>query len=106
MSNRMKFALPPVAEADAKFKFGDARYASIRQKICFIDCHPVEQKDSEQAKITWMMRKSNSGWRVAGMLVPGNDDKLTNLLSFENKIDVAQIRDSLSEPVSTTIDSK
>lgn len=104
VANRMKFDLPPVAQANAKFKFGDARYASIRQQICFVDCQLEEQTDSEQTTITWMMRKSNSGWRVAGMLVPGNDDSLSNLLSFESKIDLAQIRDSLSESVSATLD--
>ena len=106
VSSQLKFDLPPVADANSTFELDSPRYASIRGNVCFVDCwlsrNESNKQDSiEGSKITWMLRKTKSGWRLAGMLVPG--EKSENLLSFENKSDVAQIRDSLTEEVSTSV---
>lgn len=92
VSSRLKFDLPPVAEANERFELSAPRFASIRNNVCYID----SRIGDDQQKITWMLRQTEAGWRIAGMLVPGKDNTL-NLLSFENSYDIAQIRDSLAE---------
>ena len=107
VSSQLKFDLPPVADANSKFELDSPRFASIRRNVCFVDCRladsTVNTKESsiEPSKITWMLRKTKSGWRVAGMLVPG--EEFENLLSFESRSDLVQIRESLTEEVSTTV---
>ena len=104
VSSKLNFDLPPIADADTHFELSEPRYASIRKNICYIDCSiesADEPNDTGPQKISWMMRKTNSGWRVAGMLVPSKEQS-SNLLSFENVVDIKQIQDSLTEEVSTS----
>jgi len=99
VANRLKFDLPPVAEADEAIELSSVRFASIRNHVSYVDCRIA---DSEE-KITWMLRKTDLGWRIAGMLVP-RQDGTSNLLSFENSVDVTQIRNSLAEQISSSSD--
>ena len=106
ISNRLKFQLPPIAEKGAKLTIGEPVFNTIREKICFIDCDFAASADSEATEVTMMLRKSKRGWRVAGMMIESEESsEVKNLISFENRVDVAQIQSSVEEPVSTTVDS-
>lgn len=106
ISNRLKFQLPPIAEQGTKLTIGEPVFNTIREKICFIDCDFAASADSEATEVTMMLRKSKRGWRVAGMMIESEESsEVKNLISFENRVDVAQIQSSVEEPVSTTVDS-
>ena len=92
VSNKLKFSLPPLADEHAKLEIGEPQFGTVREKLCFVDCKIV---DSGSTDITFMLRNSKKGWRVAGMMVAGEDAEARNLLSFENVTDVSQIRESL-----------
>lgn len=105
ISNRLKFQLPPIAEHGTKLTIGEPKYNTIREKICFIDCSFAATNDSEATDVTMMLRKFKSGWRVAGMMIDADDSELKNLISFENSVDVAQIKSSIEEPISTSAET-
>ena len=96
VSNKLRFSLPPLGEVGAEIKTSDPQFGTLREKLCFVDC---TIRDSELSEITMMLRNSKQGWRIAGMMVHGEDSETKNLLSFENLTDVTQIRDSLAVSV-------
>ena len=69
-------------------KLGDALYATNRAQVAQVPCS-VTESNGESQSLMWMMRRSESGWRIAGLIV--NQDKSQELLSFENRSDVAAI---------------
>lgn len=99
ISTRTQFRLPPVASAAANIELDTPKYGTNREKLCYVDCkleEPDGQSDSERPeKMTWMLRKTKAGWRVAGMLIASSETQDVNLLSFENEADIEQIRSSL-----------
>ncbi len=94
--SQLQFSLPPLGEPNSKVTIQPAAFGTLRQKLCFVDCEIV---DSESTQVALMLRNGRQGWRVAGMLVDGNESESKNLLSFENLTDVEQIRDSLQASV-------
>lgn len=69
-------------------ELGDALYATNRAQVAQVPCSVTESNGDSQS-LTWMMRRSESGWRIAGLIV--NSGESQELLSFENKSDVAAI---------------
>jgi len=67
---------------------GDAVYATSRAKVAQVPC-TVTEKNGQKQSLLWMMRRSESGWRIAGLIV--NSGKSQELLSLENRADVAAI---------------
>jgi hypothetical protein len=102
IANRLDFHLPPVADANSRFELSDPRYSTNREKLCYIDSTFSGGK-IDQARMTWMLRKTKSGWRVAGMLIAGTQPDTQNLLSFENTTDINQIKASLTGDVSAAL---
>ena len=98
VTSRLDFDLPPIADSNAEFELSGLRFASIRKKVCFVDSR-VANSENDSEKVTWMLRKSKFGWRIAGMLVPDSNEEVQNLLSFESSTDVGQIRDNLTSEV-------
>jgi len=76
---------------DANVEVGDAMYATSRAKVAQVPC-TVTEKDGSKQTLTWMMRRSESGWRISGLII--NNDKTPEFLSLENKADVASIMGS------------
>lgn len=78
---------------EASLKVEEAIYATSRAKVAQVPC-TVTEKDGSTQTLTWMMRRGESGWRIAGLILDG--DKSPELLSLENKADVASIMGSES----------
>lgn len=72
----------------SSIEVGDAIYATSRAQVAQVPCS-VKEKDGDKQSLVWMMRRNESGWRIAGLIV--NSGKSQELLSFENKADVAAI---------------
>jgi hypothetical protein len=80
--------LEPMGSQGAKVQIGEAMYATDRAQVAQVPCDVIERDGSKQ-KITWLMRRGDEGWRVAGLIV--ESDKGPEFLSLENKADVASI---------------
>ena len=105
VANRLKFHLPPIADAATKFTVAEPAYGTIREKLCFVDCKFDDAENVENSTLTVMMRKTRSGWRIAGMMVDGEQTGTQNLLSFENSKDVLQIKSSVEDVSVETVDN-
>ncbi|QEG20689.1 ABC transporter substrate-binding protein [Mariniblastus fucicola] len=72
----------------SKVKVGEASYATSRAKVAQVPCTVVE-KDGSKQSLLWMMRRGDSGWRIAGLIVETGESQ--EFLSLENRADVAAI---------------
>ena len=60
----------------------------------------VSAADGSEQTIEWLMRHSESGWRIAGLIM--HSGKSSELLSLENKADVdAIVKSRGGEPADT-----
>ena len=80
--------LEAVGGPGASVSVGEALYATNRAQVAQVPCTVTGSKGAKQ-EIQWMMRHSESGWRVVGLIVASGDT--SELLSFENKADVAAV---------------
>jgi len=81
----------------AQFEIGQVRFATSKQEVAQVDCIVIDPAagTTNNYTITWVMRRQPTGWKIAGMLLPGPTDGAHDLLSFENALDVTQIRQAL-----------
>jgi len=80
--------LEAVGGPESTVEIEDAMYATSRGKVAQVPC-TVTEKDGKKQSLLWMMRRSDSGWRIAGLIV--DTGKSQEFLSLENKADVAAI---------------
>jgi hypothetical protein len=102
-TRRASFRIPPIGERNAVFEFSDPQYSTIKQQLCFVECRGIEEIDSQELEthVTWMLRKTKPGWRVAGMLVSDSSNGTGDLFSFENIDDIQQIKQGVSDDLSS-----
>jgi len=84
--------LQPMGSVKAKVKISPALYVTNKQQLAHVACTITEIEDGKpvEDELTWMVRKSKSGWRIFGMLLSlekGQQD----FLSLENAQDVDAI---------------
>lgn len=84
--------LQPMGSPDAKVTISPAVYVTNKQQLAHVDCMIAEVENGKTIRdqLTWMVRKSKSGWRIFGMLLTlegGQQD----FLSLENVQDVDAI---------------
>lgn len=84
--------LQPMGSADAKVEIGPAFYVTDKQQLAHVDCTITERVDGTviEDKLTWMVRKSQSGWRIFGMVLTMGEGH-QDFLSLENAQDVDTI---------------
>jgi len=95
VTSRQEFQIPPIGDVNTKCKFAEPQYGTKKQKLCYVECQTSDD-DSSDAMITWMMRATRQGWRVAGMMVEDTSNDSVNLISFENSKDVQQVKAELT----------
>ncbi len=79
---------------EASVEVGKACYATSRATVAQVPC-TVTEKDGSKQTLTWMMRRGESGWRIAGLIL--DSDKSPELLSLETKADVLAIMGTRSD---------
>lgn len=94
VTSRQEFQIPPIGDLNTKCKFAEPQFGTKKQKLCYIECQ-TSDVDGADATITWMMRATRRGWRVAGMMVEDTSNDSMNLISFENSKDVQQVKAEL-----------
>ena len=94
--------LQPMGSADAKVSISPAIYVTNKQKLAHVECTITEIEDGKpvEDQLTWMVRKSKSGWRIFGMLLTF-DEGQQDFLSLENVQDVDAILQMSGGDVST-----
>ena len=80
---------------ESTIEVGDAIYATSRALVAQVPCI-VTEKDGKVQTLYWMMRRAESGWRIAGLIV--NPGESQELLSLENRSDVAAIMTAKGGP--------
>lgn len=94
--------LQPMGSAEAEVEIQAAFYVTNKQQLAHVPCTITEIEDGKPVKdeLTWMVRKSKSGWRIFGMLLTlekGQQD----FLSLENAQDVDAILQMSGDNAST-----
>ena len=81
---------------------GKATFNSARQDIAIVPCvvEQVEDGSHHSFEISYLLKKKNVGWRISGIIVP-TESGSSDLLSFENTDDVAQIKASTRAEVAS-----
>ena len=94
--------LQPMGSADAKVEIGPALYVTNKQQLAHVGCSITEVEDGNtvEDELTWMVRKSKSGWRIFGMLLTLEDGR-RDFLSLENAKDVDAILQMSGDNAST-----
>lgn len=84
--------LQPMGSADAGVEIGPVAYVTNKQQLAHVNCTITENSDGSITKdeLTWMVRKSKSGWRIFGMLLTMEEGH-QDFLSLENAQDVDTI---------------
>ena len=84
--------LQPIGGKDAKVKIKQAVYATDKQRLAQVECVITEVEDGKEIsdELTWLVRKSKSGWRILGFMLR-DDNGVEDFLSFENVRDVDSI---------------
>ena len=94
--------LQPMGSTEAKVEISPAFYVTNKQQLAHVVCSITEIEDGKTIKdeLTWMVRKSKSGWRIFGMLLTLDDGK-QDFLSLENAQDVDAILQMSGDNAST-----
>ena len=74
--------LQPIGGKNAKVKIKDAVYATNKQRLAQVECVITEVEDGKELtdQLTWLVRKSKSGWRILGFMLR-DDDGVEDFLS-------------------------
>lgn len=104
-TSRAQLELEAPGDIDSRVSVSETRYATSQREIAEVDT-VFSSVDSSMpvARLSWMLRKQRNGWKIYGMIVFDEDDKL-DLLSFENPVDLARIVDSVETEVSPPVRS-
>lgn len=84
--------LQPMGSTEAEVEIQSAFYVTNKQQLAHVGCTITEMEDGKPVKdeLTWMVRKSKSGWRIFGMLLTLEEGQ-QDFLSLENAQDVDAI---------------
>ncbi len=84
--------LQPIGGKNAKVKIKPAVYATNKQRLAQVECVITEVDEGNEVsdELTWLVRKSKSGWRILGFMLR-DADGVEDFLSFENVRDVDAI---------------
>ncbi len=92
----LRFDLPLSfpGEPNATFSVSPGKFATSRQALCQVLCTITENSNgtTTDSELGWMLKKSRSGWRVCGMLLPLENDKPMDFLNFESTTDIANLK--------------
>ncbi len=100
--------LEPMGSSQARFEMGTIRYATIKNELAHVECEIVEpgSDSTDRNSITWVVRKQNVGWRIAGLLVKLAPDQPEDFLSFENTQDVEMIKSLASAEFDSELETR
>lgn len=86
--------LEPMGGPTSKYRIGEVRYATNKQKLAHVDTYVVDQVDGEdvEMEVTWQLHKHGLGWRISGVMLELGEGRSKDLLSLENQYDVAKLQ--------------
>jgi len=90
--------LEPMGGPHCTFDVRQASFATTQSKVAQVSCE-VTEPGADPARVTWMLRKQDTRWRISGLIVESETGQ-RDLLSFENPRDVARLagEDATAEP--------
>lgn len=86
--------LEPMGGPNSTYRVGEVRYATNKQKLAHVDTYVIDQVDGQpfEMEVTWQLHKHGAGWRISGVMLELEEGKAKDLLSLENKYDVAKLQ--------------
>lgn len=98
-TRRAELELGPPGSEKAEYKIGKTFYATSKKKVAQVECFVAEPDSSVPSKLLWILKRENTGWKIAGMMAYG-EDVTPDLVSFENRVDINRIKEALESPSS------
>lgn len=100
MSLTLRHDLPlsfPGAQ-DATVELGSAKFATSKQELCQVMCTITDTVDGveSESELGWVLKKANDGWRICGMLLPLEEGKPMDFLSFESSADLGRVKEMIA----------
>jgi hypothetical protein len=86
--------LEPMGGPTSTYRIGEVRYATNKQKLAHVDTYVVDKVDGNpyEMEVTWQLHKHGDGWRISGVMLELEEGKTKDLLSLENKYDIARLQ--------------
>lgn len=84
--------LQPIGSKNAKVEIKQAGFATDKMNLAQVACVVTDIENGKPVtdELTWVIRRSKSGWRILGFMLK-IDDQTQDFLSFENARDVDAI---------------
>jgi len=89
---RADMELQPPGGLAAKYSIGETLYTDIRQQGAHVEFF-VDVDDESPYKLYWVLKNTQSGWKISGMMME-NERDVPELLSFESRTDVQAIAEA------------
>jgi hypothetical protein len=94
VTGKAGLVLEPLSGPNSQFEIDAPQYATIKNEIAYVDCKIIDadQKADGSFSVSWIVKKQESGWRIAGLVMDMEDEQPRKMFSFENPNDVAEIK--------------
>lgn len=95
VTGKAGLVLEPLSGPNSQYDIGAPQYATIKNEIAYVDCQisDLDDKTVSSFSVSWIVKKQNSGWRIAGLVMDMEGDQpRQKMFSFENPQDVAEIK--------------
>ncbi|NIP87034.1 MAG: hypothetical protein GTO03_16305 [Planctomycetales bacterium] len=101
-TGELQVAVAPPGSPTARYEVGQIRYLTEAQDAAHVASRWTDLNDHGQPEtfeVTWLMRREDAGWRVAGMMGRFIEGEPLMVFNFENPVEVLRRQGYLQEEV-------
>ena len=93
-TTKEELELKAIGGPSAKFTIGQVSYATQKKQLAQVECKVVDSSSDDpfEMEMSWLVRRQNKSWRIAGVMLQLDESEKIDLLSFENLQDVRRIK--------------
>ena len=93
-TTKEELELKAIGGPSAKFTIGQVSYATQKKKLAQVECKVVDASSDDpfEMEMTWLVKRQNKSWRIAGVMLQLEENAKLDYLSFENLQDVRRIK--------------
>jgi hypothetical protein len=109
VTGKAGLVLEPLSGPNSQFDVREPQYATIKNEVAYVDCEitDLDEKSDSTFTVSWIVKKQNDHWRIAGLLMALEEGTPNKMFSFENPNDVEEIKLRAADDLmhSSSIDS-
>ena len=100
-TTKEELELKAIGGPSAKFTIGQVSYATLKKKLAQVRCKVADTSSDDpfEMEMTWLVKRQNKSWRIAGVMLQLDENAKIDLLSFENLADVRRIKSINDEQI-------